>query len=126
LSLRPPTSFAIVFSAVGISTVYQGKQTVAFVASILFAFAPECLLFMLALRLSLAAKQMAAQNMLVKEQQGVDTLGSLMLLATDKTSPPMHNEMTVANLWSGALLYNVFAGVWLRLACRHSRLTSLA
>jgi magnesium-transporting ATPase (P-type) len=72
--LRPLTSFAVDF-AFGISTVYKGKaaQTVAFTVLIFVAFVPEGLLSMVMLQLSIAAKQMAAQNMLVavKELQGV-------------------------------------------------------
>lgn len=87
--------FAIVFLVVGVTTVYKGKatQTFTFAVSILVAFVPEGLpstvtllcvyrvgLFLAAslsdLRLSIAAKRMAAQNVLVKDLQGVETLGT--------------------------------------------------
>jgi sodium/potassium-transporting ATPase subunit alpha len=104
--------FAIVFFAVGISTVYKGKaaQTVTFAVSILVAFVPEGLPSVVTLLLSIAAKRMAAQNVLVKDLQGVETLGSLTLLATDKTGTLTRNQMTVANLWSGARLYSAYSG----------------
>lgn len=38
---------------------------------------------------------MAAQNVLVKDLQGVETLGALTLLATDKTGTLTRNQMTV-------------------------------
>ena len=71
--------FAIVFFVVGITTVYKGKgeQTVTFVVSILVAFVPEGLPSVVTLLLSIAAKRMAAQNVLVKDLQGVETLGSV-------------------------------------------------
>ncbi|KAJ7651867.1 aminophospholipid-transporting P-type ATPase [Mycena rosella] len=110
--------FAIVFFVVGITTAYKGKasQTVTFAVSILVAFVPEeCrvdiypgLPSVVTLLLSIAAKRMANQNVLVKDLQGVETLGSLTLLATDKTGTLTRNQMTVTNLWSGGLMYSAF------------------
>ncbi|CAA7265292.1 unnamed protein product [Cyclocybe aegerita] len=114
--------FAIVFFAVGITTVYKGKaaQTVTFAVSILVAFVPEGLPSVVTLLLSIAAKRMAKQNVLVKDLQGVETLGSvkrnltsiayayLTLLATDKTGTLTRNQMTVTNLWSGETMYSAF------------------
>ena len=71
--------FAVVFFIVGITTVYKGKgaETVTFAVSILVAFVPEGLPSVVTLLLSIAAKRMAAQNVLVKDLQGVETLGSV-------------------------------------------------
>lgn len=73
--------FAIVFFAVGITTAYKGKaaQTVTFAVSILVAFVPEGLPSVVTLLLSIAAKRMAKQNVLVKDLQGVETLGQTMI-----------------------------------------------
>ncbi|KAF8968280.1 aminophospholipid-transporting P-type ATPase [Flammula alnicola] len=89
--------FAIVFFVVGITTAYKGKAaaTVTFAVSILVAFVPEGLPSVVTLLLSIAAKRMAKQNVLVKDLQGVETLGSLTLLATDKTGTLTRNQMTV-------------------------------
>ncbi|KAJ7042076.1 aminophospholipid-transporting P-type ATPase [Mycena alexandri] len=102
--------FAIVFFVVGITTAYKGKasQTVTFAVSILVAFVPEGLPSVVTLLLSIAAKRMANQNVLVKDLQGVETLGSLTLLATDKTGTLTRNQMTVTNLWSGGRMYTAF------------------
>jgi sodium/potassium-transporting ATPase subunit alpha len=102
--------FAIVFFAVGITTAYKGKaaQTVTFAVSILVAFVPEGLPSVVTLLLSIAAKRMAAQNVLVKDLQGVETLGSLTLLATDKTGTLTRNQMTVTNLWAGGRMFSAF------------------
>jgi sodium/potassium-transporting ATPase subunit alpha len=89
--------FAVVFLIVGVTTAYKGKatQTFTFAVSILVAFVPEGLPSTVTLLLSIAAKRMAAQNVLVKDLQGVETLGSLTLLATDKTGTLTRNQMTV-------------------------------
>ncbi|EPQ58706.1 aminophospholipid-transporting P-type ATPase [Gloeophyllum trabeum ATCC 11539] len=107
--------FAVVFFVVGITTVYKGKasQTVTFAVSILVAFVPEGLPSVVTLLLSIAAKRMAAQNVLVKDLQGVETLvtylvSQLTLLATDKTGTLTRNQMTVTNLWSGQHMYTAF------------------
>jgi sodium/potassium-transporting ATPase subunit alpha len=94
--------FAVVFLVVGVTTVYKGKatQTFTFAVSILVAFVPEGLPSTVTLLLSIAAKRMASQNVLVKDLQGVETLGSLTLLATDKTGTLTRNQMTVTNLWN--------------------------
>lgn len=69
--------FALVFFAVGITSVYKGNPdlTVTFAVSILVAFVPEGLPSVVTLLLSIAAKRMAKQNVLVKDLQGVETLG---------------------------------------------------
>ena len=59
-------------------------------------------------RLSIAAKRMAARNVLVKDLRGVETLGALTILATDKTGTLTRNQMTVTNLWSGGKMYTAF------------------
>ncbi|KAJ3570119.1 hypothetical protein NP233_g4614 [Leucocoprinus birnbaumii] len=102
--------FAIVFFAVGLATVYKGKiaATVTFAVSVLVAFVPEGLPSVVTLLLSIAAKRMADQNVLVKDLQGVETLGSLTLLATDKTGTLTRNQMTVTNVWSGGRMFTTF------------------
>ncbi|CCM04510.1 uncharacterized protein FIBRA_06691 [Fibroporia radiculosa] len=97
--------FAVVFFIVGITTAYKGKaaQTVTFAVSILVAFVPEGLPSVVTLLLSIAAKRMAAQNVLVKDLQGVETLGSVLILST-----LTRNQMTVTNLWSGEKMYTAF------------------
>lgn len=75
--------FAVCFFAVGLATVYKGKvaATITFAVSVLVAFVPEGLPSVVTLLLSIAAKRMAAQNVLVKDLQGVETLGSVSLIA---------------------------------------------
>jgi sodium/potassium-transporting ATPase subunit alpha len=74
--------FALIFFTVGITNIYKGKvgQTFTFAISVLVAFVPEGLPSTVMLLLSIAAKRMAKQNVLVKDLQGVETLGPSTLL----------------------------------------------
>ncbi|KAJ2798365.1 hypothetical protein H4R20_004851 [Coemansia guatemalensis] len=69
------------------------------------AWVPEGLPATVTMLLTIAAKRMAAQNVLVKDLQGVETLGAITLLATDKTGTLTRNQMTVANVWANGTLY---------------------
>ncbi|KIJ24756.1 hypothetical protein M422DRAFT_86436, partial [Sphaerobolus stellatus SS14] len=102
--------FALVFFGIGIGTVYKGNvgTTLTFAVSVLVAFVPEGLPSVVTLLLSIAAKRMAQQNVLVKDLQGVETLGALTLLATDKTGTLTRNQMTVTNLWNGTRMTSAF------------------
>ncbi|KZP01143.1 aminophospholipid-transporting P-type ATPase [Calocera viscosa TUFC12733] len=101
---------AVIFFAIGIGSVYKGKaaQTVTFAVSVLVAWVPEGLPATVTLLLSIAAKRMASENVLVKDLQGVETLGALTLLATDKTGTLTRNQMTVTNIWTGLRMYSAF------------------
>lgn len=55
--------------------------------------------------LSIAAKRMASRNVLVKDLQGVETLGAITLLATDKTGTLTRNQMTLTSIWTTLKLH---------------------
>jgi sodium/potassium-transporting ATPase subunit alpha len=69
---------ALVFLLVGVYTVYRGQaaHTITFAISVLVAFVPEGLPCVVTLLLTVAAKRMARNKVLVKDLQGVETLGS--------------------------------------------------
>ncbi|CAH7688077.1 hypothetical protein PPACK8108_LOCUS22980 [Phakopsora pachyrhizi] len=101
---------AIIFFGVGIGTTYKGKvaATVTFAVSVLVAWVPEGLPATVTLLLSIAAKRMAKANVLVKDLQGVETLGALTMLATDKTGTLTRNEMTVTAIWTNLKMMSAF------------------
>ncbi|THU84843.1 hypothetical protein K435DRAFT_869894 [Dendrothele bispora CBS 962.96] len=88
--------FAIVFFVVRITTVYKGSAS----------FVPEGLLSVVTLLLSIAAKRMAKQNVLVKDLQGVETLGAFALLGSNNDDqetmdvPGMREMVDIAALSS--------------------------
>jgi sodium/potassium-transporting ATPase subunit alpha len=76
-----------------------------FAVGIFVAWVPEGLPATVTMLLTIAAKRMASQNVLVKDLQGVETLGAITLLATDKTGTLTRNQMTVTNVWTCGALY---------------------
>jgi len=64
---------AIVFLVVGVTTVYKGPAIYGHVTICISRWSPSASLKVL--RLSIATKRMAAQNILVQDLQGVETLG---------------------------------------------------
>lgn len=83
----------------------NASLAINFAIGIFVAWVPEGLPATVTMLLTIAAKRMASQNVLVKDLQGVETLGAITLLATDKTGTLTRNQMTVANLWTCNTFY---------------------
>lgn len=79
-----------------------------FAIGIFVAWVPEGLPATVTMLLTIAAKRMASENVLVKHLQGVETLGAITLLATDKTGTLTRNQMTTTNLWTCGQLYEAY------------------
>ncbi|KAF9980795.1 hypothetical protein BGZ75_007968 [Mortierella antarctica] len=105
---------AIVFFLIGYFAVYRSQgssgisSTLNFAIGVFVAWVPEGLPATVTMLLTIAAKRMAAQNVLVKDLTGVETLGAITLLATDKTGTLTRNQMTVTNIWSSGNMYSAF------------------
>ncbi|KAI0244812.1 hypothetical protein L0F63_001869 [Massospora cicadina] len=82
------------------------NETLTFSIGVFLSWVPEGLPATVTMLLSIAAKHMAEQNVLVKDLAGVETLGAMTLLATDKTGTLTRNQMTVASLWCSLQLYS--------------------
>lgn len=91
------TSFMIISFAQGFGV------SVSFEVAIgsYLAFLPQGLPATITSLLTIAAKRMAKKNVLVKNLQGVETLGAITLLATDKTGTLTMNRMDVVSFWNG-------------------------
>ncbi|KAJ3152839.1 hypothetical protein HDU89_001044 [Geranomyces variabilis] len=97
---------AIVFFILGLTS--KGLKISAalnFAIGTFVSFVPEGLPATVTVLLTFAAKRMALRNVLVKDLQGVETLGAITLLATDKTGTLTRNQMTVTYIWTGGDLY---------------------
>ncbi|KAJ2077754.1 hypothetical protein H4R24_004941 [Coemansia sp. RSA 988] len=98
-------STAAVFFVVSMCLYKNFGLGIQFAIGTFVAWVPEGLPATVTMLLTIAAKRMAAQNVLVKDLQGVETLGAITLLATDKTGTLTRNQMTVANVWACRALY---------------------
>jgi sodium/potassium-transporting ATPase subunit alpha len=83
----------------------NASLAINFAIGIFVAWVPEGLAATVTMLLTIAAKRMANENVLVKDLQGVETLGAITLLATDKTGTLTRNQMTTTNLWTCGQLY---------------------
>ncbi|KAJ1730034.1 hypothetical protein LPJ61_003232 [Coemansia biformis] len=96
---------AIVFFIAGICIRKNFAFAINFAIGTLVAWVPEGLPTMVTMLLTIAAKRMASENVLVKNLQGVETLGAITFLATDKTGTLTRNQMTATNIWTNGAMY---------------------
>ncbi|KAF0699415.1 Aste57867_10023 [Aphanomyces stellatus] len=88
----------IVFLIIGFAMGQSAINNIIFMIGIIVANVPEGLLVTVTVCLSLAASRMATKNVLVKNLEGVETLGSTSCICSDKTGTLTQNIMTVANV----------------------------
>ncbi|KAJ2521216.1 hypothetical protein GGI11_002079 [Coemansia sp. RSA 2049] len=99
-----------VFFIAGMCLYKDFPFAINFAIGTFVAWVPEGLPATVTMLLTIAAKRMAAENVLVKDLQGVETLGAITLLATDKTGTLTRNQMTVTNIWANGRLYSSTRG----------------
>ncbi|KAJ3330656.1 hypothetical protein HDU76_005170 [Blyttiomyces sp. JEL0837] len=97
---------AIVFFIIALVDTKNISFALNFAVGVLVAWVPQGLPATVTMLLTIAAKRMATQQVLVKDLTGVETLGAITLLATDKTGTLTRNQMTVTNFWTGLKLYS--------------------
>lgn len=78
---------------------YSALQCIIFGIGILVANVPEGLLACITISLAITAKKLAEKQVLVKNLEAVETLGSTSCICSDKTGTLTQNKMTVENLW---------------------------
>lgn len=93
-------SLGVVFFILALVVVhYSALQCIIFGIGILVANVPEGLLACITISLSITAKKLFEKQVLVKNLEAVETLGSTSCICSDKTGTLTQNKMTVENLW---------------------------
>ena len=85
------------FIALGIG--YDIITNVIFSLGIVVANVPEGLISTVTVALAITAKKMLKKNIMVKNLQSVETLGSITCICSDKTGTLTKNKMTVVHLF---------------------------
>jgi len=78
---------------------YPILECLIFGIGILVANVPEGLLACITISLAITAKRLADKQVLVKNLEAVETLGSTSCICSDKTGTLTQNKMTVENIW---------------------------
>jgi sodium/potassium-transporting ATPase subunit alpha len=93
-------SLGVVFFLLALLVVkYSALQCIIFGIGILVANVPEGLLACITISLAITAKRLADKQVLVKNLEAVETLGSTSCICSDKTGTLTQNKMTVENVW---------------------------
>ncbi|RKP07220.1 hypothetical protein THASP1DRAFT_17398 [Thamnocephalis sphaerospora] len=101
----------LIFFIVGMAMYNNVSFCLNFAIGVCVSWVPEGLPSTMTMLLTIAAKRMAARNVLVKDLQGVETLGAITMLATDKTGTLTRNQMTVTFIWSSQTFYSALRGL---------------
>jgi Ca2+-transporting ATPase len=88
------------FLALGLVRGAPVEITLVAAANLVVAAVPESLPAVATLALALGAHRMAARNAIVRRLPAVETLGSVDLLATDKTGTLTEGRMAVERMWT--------------------------
>ena len=93
-------SLGVVFFFLALFVVkYSALQCIIFGIGILVANVPEGLLACITISLAITAKKLSEKQVLVKNLEAVETLGSTSCICSDKTGTLTQNKMTVENFW---------------------------
>ena len=102
-SSRPsPSALAACSSSSRCSSATRCEDGFVFAIGVTVALVPEALLPTVTLSLAWGAEQMAKRQILVRNLEAVETLGSTTFICTDKTGTLTRNQMAVVEAWTPA------------------------
>ena len=89
----------VIFFIIGLCIGYEIITNFIFSLGIIVANCPEGLLSTVTVSLAITAKKMLKRNIMVKNLQSVETLGSITCICSDKTGTLTKNKMTVVHVF---------------------------
>ena len=95
----------VLLFCLGFAIGYPAITNFVFAIGIIVANVPEGLLAEVTVGLTLTAKRLAEQKVLVKNLEAVETLGSTSCICSDKTGSLTQNKMTAENLWYSGRIF---------------------
>jgi magnesium-transporting ATPase (P-type) len=95
-------SVGVLFMLVSLLVGNPIQQAFVFAIGVTVALVPEALLPTVTLSLAWGSEQMAKRQILVRNLEAVETLGSTTFICTDKTGTLTRNQMTVVETWTPA------------------------
>ena len=90
----------LLFLAISVLVGRPLEDGFVFAIGVTVALVPEALLPTVTLSLAWGAEQMAHRQILVRNLDAVETLGSTTFICTDKTGTLTRNEMTATEVWT--------------------------
>ena len=100
-------SCGIIFFLLGFIIQFPIVTNFVFAIGIMVAIIPEGLLSVVTVVLTITAKKMLKRQIMVKNLQSVETLGSISCICSDKTGTLTQNKMTVVHLWYDMEMHKV-------------------
>ena len=92
-------SFGLLFFAVSMGIGYTFIYSFVLLIGVVVALVPESLRACLTVSLTLTAKRMAKKNVLIKNLEAMEALGSIGIVCSDKTGTLTMNRMTTSHMW---------------------------
>eukprot|EP01132_Coremiostelium_polycephalum_P003736 gene3736-4655_t len=92
-------SMGLIFFVIGFAVGFKPIPNLINVLGLIVANVPEGLPSTITACLTVTARRLSKRNVYAKKLESIETLGSITLIASDKTGTLTQNRMTVSHMW---------------------------